>query len=61
MMDFVIMTLSFTMGILLSTFVVCVIVLQPKVMKAYVKRVNKVTNLIVDELEEEYEKAEESE
>lgn len=37
MMEFIIMTLSFTVAILLAGVVACVIMLQPKVMKFYMK------------------------
>mgnify|MGYP003294987423 CR=1 FL=1 len=44
MMDFVLMTLSFAVAILLASFVACVIMLNKKVMKAYLKYVNKMVN-----------------
>lgn len=36
-MEFVLMTLSFTVGILLASGIVMAIIMQPKVMRAYMK------------------------
>ena len=56
MMEFVLMTLSFALGILLASGIVMVIIMQPKVMKAYMKWVFKQTkeieNLMFEEDEE---------
>lgn len=44
MMEFVLMTLSFTLGILLASGLALFIMMQPKVMKAYMKMVGKTMN-----------------
>lgn len=52
MMEFIIMTLSFTAAILLSSVVACVIMLQPKALKwlfkYYVKQMNKMDDILED-------------
>ena len=55
MMEFVLMTLAFTVGILLASAIAVFVMLQPVVMKAYMKKVTKLTNEIVTELVEENE------
>ena len=50
MMDFIVMTLSFTTAMLLASALVFVLMLNKKVMKWYVKYVNKMTVEIADEL-----------
>lgn len=50
MMEFVLMTLSFTVAILLATVIMIAIVMNKKVMKAYMKWVNKMSREIVDEM-----------
>ena len=49
MMEFVILTLSFTVAILLASVLGVVIMLNPKVVKWYMKKVNDVTMLLFDE------------
>lgn len=56
MMEFIIMTLSFTVAILLASGVSVFIVMQPRVMKWYTKRVTKISYQLVDELYEEEDK-----
>ena len=41
MMEFIMTTVSFTVAILLASFVACVIMLQPKVINWYLKHVFK--------------------
>ena len=41
MMEFVLMTLSFTLGILFASGLALFIMMQPKVMKAYMKMIGK--------------------
>ena len=52
MMEFIIMTLSFTVEIILASGIACVGVLNKKVLKWYTKKVNKMT---MDLLEEDLE------
>lgn len=47
MMNFILMTLSFTIAILLSGVVGILIIMQPMVMKWYLKRVTKLSNEIM--------------
>ena len=54
-MMFVMMALSVAVGTLLATGVAVFIMMQPKVMKAYMKWVQKATNEIVDEMFDEEE------
>ena len=49
MMDFVLMTLSFTVAILLASVISVFVVLNTKVMKWYVKKTKKVTMELFDE------------
>jgi type IV secretory pathway component VirB8 len=49
MMEFVIMTLSFTVAILLASVLSVAIMLNSKVLSWYMKKVNKVTNKMFDE------------
>lgn len=49
MMNFIIMTLSFTVAILLAGVLGTLIVLNPLVMKWYAKKVNKVTKTVFEE------------
>ena len=44
MMEFVLMTLSFTLGILLASGLALFIMMRPKVIKAYMKMVGKAMN-----------------
>lgn len=44
MMEFVLMTLSFTLGILLASGLALFIMMRPKVMKAYMKAMYKTMN-----------------
>ena len=56
MMDFVMLTTSFTVGILLATGIAMVIVMHPKVMKWYMKYMfilMKRFDQLVEELEDE--------
>ena len=50
MLEFIILTLSFTVAILLSTVIMIAIVMNKKVMKAYMKWVNKMSAEIVNEM-----------
>ena len=56
MMDFVVLTISFTLAILLASGLACVVLLQPKVMKWYTKKMFKMTNDIAEELGKEMSK-----
>ena len=49
MMEFVIMTLSFTVAILLASVLGVLIMMSKPVMKWYMKRVNKLTNVLLSE------------
>lgn len=53
MMDFIMMTLSFTVAILLASGLTVVMMLNKKVMKGYMKYVTKLSAEIADELAEE--------
>lgn len=53
MMEFVIMTLSFTVGILLASGLALLIMLNPKVMKGYMKYMFKMMNNMDQIFEEE--------
>lgn len=53
MMDFIVMTLSFTVAILLASGLALMIIMQPKVLKSYTKYVMKMSNQIVEEMFEE--------
>lgn len=57
MMDFIVLTLSFTVAILLAMAIACVIMLQPVVMKWYTKKMFKVMNHSEDIFEELYEES----
>lgn len=57
-MMFIMMTLSFTVAILLASFIACVVMLQPKVIKWYMKKTMEMTNLLAADLEKEFEKEE---
>ena len=48
MMEFVLMTLSFTLAILLASGIMMAIITRPKVMRAYMKWVVKQSKLIDD-------------
>lgn len=50
MMDFIMMTVSFTMAILLAGVLSMVILMQPKVMKMYMNHVTKMSNQMVEEM-----------
>ena len=50
MMEFVVMTLSFTVAILLASFIACVLVCNKKVLKWYLKKVNNVTMEVFEEI-----------
>lgn len=50
MMNFILMTISFAIAILLASALACAIMLQPKVMKWYTKYVMKMSEKITDEL-----------
>lgn len=49
MMDFIVMTLSFTVAILLATVIVVVAVMNKPVMKWYMKKVNKLTMVVLED------------
>lgn len=53
MMDFIMMTISFTVGILLASVVALVLMMQPKVVKWYMKLMMKYTKAIEEFAEEE--------
>lgn len=55
MLQFIIMTLSFTVGYLLAIFIMVAIMMNKKVMKAYLKWCNKMTKIMVDEAFDENE------
>ena len=48
MMNLIILTICITVAILMASALACVIMLQPKVIKWYLKHVMKVTNEIVE-------------
>ena len=50
MMEFVLMVLSFVVAILLSSSIMIAIMMNKKVIKAYMKWVNKMASEIVDEM-----------
>lgn len=50
MLNFIILTISITVAILLASALACFIVLQPKVMKWYLRYVMKMSEDIVNEL-----------
>ena len=49
MLNFIIMTISFTVAILLASGLGMVITLNPKVMKWYMKKANKMTMEVLEE------------
>lgn len=49
MMEFIIMTLSFTVAIMLASVLSVAITLNSKVLGWYMKKVNKITNKIINE------------
>lgn len=53
MMEFVVLTVSFTVAILLASVVALLIMMQPKVMKAYMKVMFKTTKEVEDAFLEE--------
>lgn len=50
MMDFVTMTLSFTVAILLASGLACAVLLNKKVFKWYMKKAQKVSSEVIEEL-----------
>lgn len=50
MLNFIILTISITVAILLASALACFIMLQPKVMKWYLRYVMKMSESIVNEL-----------
>ena len=50
MMNFIIMTASFTVAILLATVIAFAVLLQPKVLKMYMKYVSKLSEQMVEEM-----------
>ena len=50
MMDFVMLTVSFTVAILAASFIAVTIVMSKPVMSWYLKKVNKLTSDIMEEL-----------
>lgn len=54
MMEFVVMTLSFTVAILLASVIACAIVLNKKVMKWYLKKVNSLTMDVFEEISQSF-------
>lgn len=61
MMDFVVMTLSFTVAMLLASTLACIIVLNKKVMKWYLKKVNKITMDVFEDISQAFEVSKEEE
>lgn len=55
MLEFIMLTLSFTVAILLSTVIMIAIIMNKKVMKAYMKWCNKMSATIVNEMFDEEE------
>lgn len=55
-MTFIMMTLSFTVAILLASFVALVVMLQPKVVKWYVKKTMEMATRMAEDIEKEFEK-----
>lgn len=53
MFEFIVLTASFTVAILMASLIACVIVMSKPVMKWYMKRMYKMTNDIMKNLEEE--------
>lgn len=53
MFEFIVLTASFTLSILLASLIACIIVMSKPVMKWYMKRMYKMTNDIMENLEEE--------
>ena len=53
MFEFIVLTASFTVAILAASLIACVIVMSKPVMKWYMKRMYKMTNDIMKNLEEE--------
>lgn len=49
MMNFIVMTLSFTVAILLASGLAIMFVLNKKVLKWYMKKVNKITMEVLEE------------
>ncbi len=50
MMDFVMLTISFTVAILLASFAACVVVLSKPVMKWYMKKASELTLIIMGDV-----------
>ena len=50
MMEFIIMTLSFTVAILLASGIACAIMCNKKVLKWYMKKVNKLSMDLFEEI-----------
>lgn len=59
MMNFILMTLSFTVAILLASGIAVVLMLQPKVMKWYLDKVYKATFNAMSNLEKEIQEEDE--
>jgi hypothetical protein len=53
MFEFIVLVASFTLAILLASFIACVIVMSKPVMKWYMRRMYKMTNDIMESLEED--------
>lgn len=49
MMEFIIMTLSFTVAIMLASVLSIAIMLNSKVLNWYMKKVNEITNKLINE------------
>lgn len=50
MLNFIILTISIMVAILLASALACFIMLQPKVLKWYLRYVQKLTEEIIDDL-----------
>lgn len=50
MLNFILMTVSIAIAILLASVVACIVMLNPKVLKWYLRYVQKVTENIIDDL-----------
>lgn len=55
MLEFILLTVSITLGIMLSSVVMLLVMLQPKVMLWYAKKVTDLTNKMFETMNEELE------
>ena len=54
MLNFIMMTLSFTVAILLAAFIACMVMLNKKVAKWYLKKANGLTDDLFKEISEQF-------